>query len=335
MSIYRQSLVKTVARWQQEADRDQTDNFKYNDFLDDLLYQADMRFSDYKQYPEDGPFTYRLKKWIDNLYDDNEKKAMFRMLRWLVFVDNKQMQSLYRDAYRSKVVPWIENKMKKNDLLAIDYQHTLLRFLREYYFCSVTESFNVSFFKQVNSLGGLPKMDVLGEHKRIVRERIKEMIANKKKKGIVLFEDMVGTGNQAVSVLREIKKVSPTKWRILFVPLIIMNSGLKRLRDEKITGIEIEPVLVVKENACVQPEAQAEEPPEFKYSRSLVKKTAPKVVIKLHPYDDVPKDAFGYEKSGALVVTSHNTPNNTLPLIHHRAPFWYPLFRRVHHKKDE
>lgn len=335
MSIYRQSLEKTIEKWQQEANRDSTDNFKYEDFLDDLLFQADMRFSDYKQYPEDGPFAYRLKKWLDNIDDVAEKKIMFRMLRWLVFIDNKQMQSLYRDSYRSKVVPWIEKEMNRDDFLATDYHHKLLNLLRQYHFCSVTESFNVSFFKQVNSLGGLPKMDVLGEQKRIVHERIREVVASKKKKGLVIFEDMVGTGNQAAKVLREIVRVAPTKWRNLFIPLIIMHSGLQRLKDEKIKGFEIEPVLVIKETACIRPEVQQNEPSEFKYARSLVKRTAHKVITKLHQYDDVPKDAFGYEQSGALVVTSHNAPNNTLPLIHHRAPAWNPLFRRVHHKKDE
>jgi hypothetical protein len=51
--------------------------------------------------------------------------------------------------------------------------------------------------------------------------------------------------------------------------------------------------------------------------------------------DDPPTHAFGFERCGSLVVTFHNTPNNTLPLIHHKSDRWEPLFRRIHHAKED
>lgn len=336
MNSFRQELDQLVRKWQQEADRNDTDDFKYTDLLDDLLFQSDMRFGDYVQFDIDGPFPFRLKKWLDNIKDDQEQKALFRLLRWIIFIDDKQMQSLYRDAYRSKLIPWInENNLGQIDLLAPDYHRRLLGILRQYYFCSITESFNISFFKQVNSLIGLPKLEILGERKNVARKRIEELASNKKKKGLVIFEDMVGTGNQAVRVLKEISKAFNSSWKSLFIPLLVLPTGLRKLNNAKFERMKIHPVLVIPEPACLKENLQPGEPKEFKYVRSLVKKTAPRVIESFHEYDDVPVDEFGYEGSGALIVTSHNAPNNTLPLIHHRAPDWRPLFRRVHHLKDD
>ena len=336
MSSVRQELEKTVSNWQKQADRDDADQFKYRDHLDDLLFQADIRFRDYVQFDVDGPFPFRLKKWLDHVKENREQKALFRLLRWLIFIDHKQMQSLYRDAYRTKVVEWIsERYMSREDLLAADYHCRLLGMLRQFLFCSITESFNVSFFKQVNSLVGLPKLEILSERKNAARRRVEQWALNPKKQGLIVFEDMVGTGNQASKVLAEIAKVFPAKWRCLFIPLIVLPSGLKRLNNANIARLDIWPVLVVPEHACIQPRFRAGEADEFQYTRSLIKSTGPRVLERLHEHDDTPRHAFGYEGSGALVVTSHNTPNNTLPLIHHRAPDWAPLFRRVHHLKDD
>jgi hypothetical protein len=66
--------------------------------------------------------------------------------------------------------------------------------------------------------------------------------------------------------------------------------------------------------------------------RGIVKNTAQRVLKAEDEFDDPPTDPFGYEDSGELIVTCHNAPNNTLPLIHHKAPLWKPLFRRLHHK---
>jgi hypothetical protein len=333
MDMYRHELHQIVEKWQKDSDRNSTSQFAYKDLLDDLLYHADMRYKDYKQFQEDGPFIYRLKKWIDNFDDENDKKYGFQLLQWLIFIDDKQVQSLYRDAYRSKVVPWITYRtFKIHDFLAPDYQHKLIKLLRNYKLCSITESFNLPFFKQINSLVGLPKMEVIGENRNIIRQKVK-MWTKEKINGLIIFEDIVGTGKQALRVLREVIENCPKSWDNLFIPLIVLTDGASRMVNAKMKQIHIDPVLIIPATCCLKNLPETDEPTEFKGIRSIVKKYTSRVNESLHPYDDAPLDPFGYENSGSVIVTSHNTPNNTLPLIHHRAPDWLPLFRRVHHKK--
>ena len=153
MSSTRQALYKLIEKWQNAANKDDTEQFKYRALLDDLFDQIDMRFNDYVQFDIDGPFPYRLKKWLENLKDEHDQKTLFRSLNWLFFIDKKQMQSLYRDSFRSKIELWIiSNYLQTDDLFATDYYRKILGILRSLYFCSITESFSVSYFKQVNSL---------------------------------------------------------------------------------------------------------------------------------------------------------------------------------------
>ena len=106
------------------------------------------------------------------------------------------------------------------------------------------------------------------------------------------------------------------------------------LKDQSVSRFTISPILEVSSGTCLGDGESAVEPPEFAAIRALVKATASRVLAPFDADDDPPKDAFGYKSSGAMLVTCHNCPNNTLPMIHHRAPKWNPLFRRIHHSKD-
>lgn len=205
--------------------------------------------------------------------------------------------------------------------------------MNQYLLLSITESFGFSDFLHINDLHGLSKPFILGEKKEKVEDILP--VPNSRRKGFIILEDFVGTGDQASGVLAEVRRHTPSEWRIIFVPLIILEQGLTTLANgHELADITIEPVLIIPNTACVREMPATEEPPEFKHIRALVKLTAKNVLERLGSHDDPPKDPFGYKGSGALVVTCHNTPNNTLPLIHHRAPDWNPLFRRVHHSKD-
>lgn len=331
----RQELLSMVRRWQEQANHDEADPFKYTAMLYDLLRQADVRFSDYEQFAlYEGPFCVRLLNWLKNVRSEDQRKCLFRLTRYLTFVDETQIKSLHRDAFRRVVLPWLtRDEFTRDDFLSPLLNERVVAELKKYHICSVTESFNVALFKQVNSLQGIPKMDILGEKLPRVRHNLAALVSDSSKKGIIILEDMVGTGKQAGSVLSEVQKQIPDAWRCLFVPLIIQDLGLRKLRRKRLPQFEICAVLDIAANRCIRDEPVDGEPSEFPEFRGLIKRTAARVTERFNEYDDPPKDPFGYEGSGALLVTSHNVPNNTLPLIHHRAPDWVPLFRRVHHAK--
>lgn len=328
------SLYELVREWEREASQDSTDVYPYTGTLNEILYQAEVRFASYVQFRNtEGEFSVRLMNWLNNVQSSKQKKALFKTLRWLLFIDHSQMLSLCKDAYRRIIIPWIsDNTLSAEDMLSSDYEAKLISLMRQYSLFSITESFYFSDFLNVNDLIGLPKPTIFGEDEK----HVKHLLPSRESsiRGLIIFEDIVGTGKQASTIVTEVRRHIPHEWRVLFVPLIMLEEGLKNLTSSTLTSTTtVAPVLVVPESACIKEKPAKEEPPEFSYIRALVKHTAKRVLDPSDTHDDPPSDPFGYKGCGALIVTHRNTPNNTLPLIHHRAPTWNPLFRRMHHKK--
>ena len=326
-------LYKLADKWEKEGQEEQKEYYPFKNILDEIFHHSNLRFKDYIQYQRDGEFPARLKKWIDNIDEIPQKKILFKILSNIIFIDQSQMISLHHDSYRRIIVPWISrNVLSTRDLLSEVYEAKILALLRRYSFFSITESFDFPKFVHANNLSGLPKHIVLGEDESNIK--IKLLSKNSSTKGLIVFEDCVGTGKQATRVLTKLTRHIPPELPVLFVPLIVLEDGLKFLTQEfKSNNIVIKSPLVISEEFCIKPTARRGEPKEFKSIRALVKKTSRRVLRKNGPHDDPPKDPFGYNGSGALLITCHNSPNNTLPLIHHESPTWKPLFRRIHHLK--
>jgi hypothetical protein len=322
------SLRKMVRAWDNKT-RDESE-IRYAVVLEDLLYHGEVRFGDYVQFSSEGDFTFRLYKWLENVPTMDAKKTLLWLASRLLFVDREQMLSLHRDAYRCKIVPWLTTSFSIGDLLARDYEQRVRAVFREHALASVTESLGWDNFLHVNDLAGLPKPLILGERSEDFGAVLKPLTA---KQGLIVMEDFVGTGKQAAKVLTKLRAAVPSEWRVLFVPLILLERGVSRLRS--VAGVELAPVLVVPEKACISKTPHGDESREASSVRALVMQTASTVTEPLDDsFDDPPTDEFGYGGCGALIVTAHNAPNNTLPLIHHRSPRWNPLFRRLHHSKD-
>lgn len=330
----RKELYELIGNLAKETEVCSQGDNPFRRILDEVLFHADLRFGDYTQYQSaEGEFPVRLKKWIDNVSNDNGKKILFQLLDRILFIDNLQMQSLYRDAYRRIIVPWIsQGNLSAEDMLSAAYESSVRSLLRQYQFFSITESFVFRNLIHDNSLHGLRDPIILGENKKVAKAAL-DTALSRSCKGLIGFEDFVGTGDQAFRILSLVRKKISSQWRVLFVPLIILERDLAALnKNLDSINIEIKPVLVVPVLACLQEKSLPGEPPEFTQIRTLIDLTAKRVLLPLDRIlDDPPQDPYGYKGSGATVVTCHNTPNNTLPLIHHRAPKWSPLFRRVHH----
>ncbi len=333
----REELRQLAFSWESRARFDSRDLVPYMNMTDEILFHADTRFYEYIQYHrQEGEFPVRLKKWLDNVRTEREKKTLLSIIPFVLFIDRNQMLALCQDAFNRIIVPWIsEGSISRQDMLSTDYELKVRMLLKKYPLYSITESFNFPDFINVNNLSGLRKPRILGEDGsriEISLPRFDEEI-----RGLIVFEDFVGTGQQSKKVLDKVVGIIPKSWRIIFVPLIIMKKGLNAFLTKKTTlgsSIEIRPVLVIPELDCIKERPVKKEPREFKTMRALIKSTQNTVLKPLDQLDDPPNNAFGYRGSGALIITSHNTPNNTIPLIHHRSPEWSPLFRRVHHSKD-
>src|SRR6266545_4734678 len=108
MSEARKLLYELCGKWDDIARTGPSDPNQYRRYLDEILFQADLRFGDYLQFREThGEFPVRFFQWLSNTDPTNHKKALFKLLTYLVFIDRSQSLSLCRDAYRRIIIPWL------------------------------------------------------------------------------------------------------------------------------------------------------------------------------------------------------------------------------------
>ena len=331
-------IHEMVRTWERDDAEKGEEPYPYDRVVREALFHGDMRYDECEHFRGDGEFPTRLLRWLSNAADERHRRALTRLLPLLLFVDERQMASLHKDVYRRVIVPWVweQEQLTAEDLLSPDYDASILASLTQRYrLFYVTESFRITDFYNANGLVGVPKATMLGEDPVEAAKRV----AAVKKPGIdraIVFEDFVGSGKQAGAVLREVARATPEFHHLLFAPLIALEAGIDSVfrglsRQDPLSRFDVVPGLVIPRGRCLAEAGEVGEPKDFPILRTLVRQTATRVLEADGALDDPPKDAFGYGGCGALVVTFHNVPNNTLPLVHHRAPDWQPLFRRVHH----
>lgn len=147
-----------------------------------------------------------------------------------------------------------------------------------------------------------------------------------RKKAIIFFDDIIGSGNQAVRFAEQ--HLHDIKIDKYYVALMAFEKGLENVRNngcfKKVIVHEIisEELRAFSLNSQVFPDADI---------RVRIKRLCEKYGILLYP-----KHPLGYDDSQALIVFPHNTPNNTLPIIwasdkNEKEPgyVWYPIWERM------
>jgi len=305
------------------------------EIINQALFHAEVRFDrDYKQFREEGLFATRLELWLRNVTERRYHEAMLALLARLQFVDAKQIEALYRAAFRRVIRRRILDRyFKAGDELAGAIDESVRMKLASCLMFSVTESFDFPLFLRVNSLPGLRRPQQLGENGVHVGRITPTALA--RCTSVFVLEDFVGTGKQAGKALAKLVGKLPKGKEVVFTPLLILETGLRALRSMRsLHRVQIEPVCVIHDDACVREDGAGQQGAAPAMIRSLVHATEDIVLQRYDATDDPPDNAYGYQGCGALLVTAHNAPNNTIALVHHRAPQWSPLFRRLHHSKD-
>jgi hypothetical protein len=320
--------------WEENARLESRDHHSYQSLVQELLFQSDLRYGDYLPHTSDGEFPVRLKKWLSNLSDDRQQQAALRLLRLLVFIDRRQVAAISRDILRRHLVPLLLGpNVTPAQLLDPGFDDEIQQSLSSYCLLSITDSFNWETFIHGNSLSGLPKPRILGERTSAIQHILPEAAAPIR--GLLVFEDFVGTGKQAGRILQTVATAAPNGWELFFLPFVILESGQQYLvATPALSRWTVLPGLIINTGDCLLPGPRPSDSEDHAVLRTLIRTTAKRVLEPLDRKDDAPTDALGYRSSGSMAVLHHNTPNNTLPMIHHKAPDWQPLFRRVHHSKD-
>jgi hypothetical protein len=295
----------------------------------------------------DGDFQQRLVKWLDNVATDAEKTTLFRLLPHLFYVGPVEFEELYRCAYQGPIARWLIYA-ENIDVCAPDARDKLENAVKKTWFCPVSDSFRINAFFHINNLtaGFSLRPDWRSMQKLGDLYKLKEYCKTKGITRLVLLEDFVGGGSQAVEAVRFAATHIPNL-QVLFVPLIICPDGASLLRSTanelcttRADSLKYEAVMELPPKGFfTDNQSPFEQNPSFTRDlRSLVNSTYPKVSGGLSPSpQSKPYHPFGFPyhaPTGGLVVMYSNTPDNTLPIVHWRpnGNTWNPIFPR--HSRD-
>lgn len=313
----------------------------YSDIAGFLRYLEKIKYSKYEvtkhsHYPYN--FFDRLAAWLKNHEHDEKKRRLLLELAYkVIFLCPEDMISLYRQAYIGVITRWVMNKSSIK-FSTNNWEFTLKDELNNNtWYCPITDSMKISTFYHINGISGQNFRPAFRELKKFKCDlnELNGYCSKNSLSRIVLLEDFVGTGTQSMPVVKwALKSLSIP---ILFCPLIISNEAMTYFRElEKMfTNLTVTPVVVMDSDFFVYDKDS--ESSMFNQeicnlsndSHSLLETGQDPTKSENHELRHL---GFWNKESrqlGALLVMYTNTPNNSLPIIHHQSDKWNPLFPRV------
>lgn len=327
-----QELQDKAMRWSSEFEPE----LDYNELLDHIEFLARRRFFEYlpSVAPGSDQFIERLAAWLDNASEsETDQKILLRTVPEIAFVGSLDFAGLYRAAFQGAVTRWLigETKVTLEDQ---NLGSELREAIATTWFCAITDSMTISSFCHTNALQSQStRPDWLSLSELGALDRIRAHMDSNGLKRIILLEDFVGSGHQMRQALQFVMQV-PGAPSVLAVPLLCCSRGVaegSKLARESDGQLAFEAVLTFDAEDTVLLPSEDIQAQLFPLLVELANRRFLQVSGGIEPDSHTPPyGPLGFMKSGALVVTHTNTPNNTLPLVHHRpdSRSWSPLFPR-------
>ncbi len=320
---------------------------KYSFILNQIEHYAARDWKVYlpSEYSEFNPnYLERLARWVGNLSSDVDQQLLLEYAAFISFFGHDDFSALYRTAFNGEILRWIAQQVGATfDPGGPDEFAQIVRYQADHktWFCPVTDSMDINEFCKVNHLQGVghrpafaplqtlaeeagnPNVEIMENLKHYMARPNPEHATELER--LVLLEDIVGSSTQCIKALRW--AVQGLGKHVLFVPLILCPNGVQALRDEekKWNGrLAVRPVVQLHRRDLLGPERQSHAGfPRAEAMEDLARRCSAGVLARLDP--------FGYKKTGCSIATFANTPDNTLPVVHHkpRNGGWEPLFPRV------
>jgi hypothetical protein len=316
---------------------------EFSAIYDELNYHAS---HDWKVYlPADHPdyntsYMERLAVWIGNVSDRQDQQLLLRYARLISFFSHADFRALYHAALNREVSRWVAEEIKATlvgqDLVHFNAQ-VFGQVLRQTWYCPVTDSLDINEFYKVNNIAGAghrPAFRTLymlaqkaGKPNSQLSENILHYMEHHQPslERLVLLEDLVGSGSQSINAVSW--AAASLGKPVLFVPLIMCPKAAEPLREAEMRSsgmLTVRPIIELINADIVGPErakgtgwriADALEDFAERQKTSVLKNLSP----------------FGFDDTGCSLATFSNTPDNTLPIVHHKPHTggWNPLFPRI------
>jgi len=315
-----------------------SDDISYIELMRQLEFFGDKFFCRFipALFPPHNPdFKERLRNWLTNEgLTPEDQRTLFEFALRLAFFSFEDFVQLYRSAFTGPIARWIIDELRLS-LVDKNFDSRLEEERRRHtWYCPITDSMVISEFYHANGITGIdqrPAFRALKEFGDAVD--LKRYMSSRNLTRLVLLEDFVGTGTQTNNTINWAASVLTCP--ILVVPLVICPDGLEALLNLTNTyagRVRVEPVLRLDEQTFVKAHGGVSDPLLAK-----IEQLAVSVHPKVMGSPDKTYGPFGFslptdKNKGATVVLFSNTPDNTLPLVHHHAQKpskWQALFPRV------
>jgi hypothetical protein len=131
---------------------------------------------------------------------------------------------------------------------------------------------------------------------------------------IVFVDDFSGTGNQVVRTWPTLQELIASEARCFLILTAATSKAVKRISKDT----ELKPIVYHELNAK-----------DDVFDKTCTHfDTGEKGVIEFYCKKASRRDPRGYGKCGILLVLSHKTPNNSIPILHANSSRWKGLFPR-------
>ncbi|MCB5206703.1 phosphoribosyltransferase-like protein [Methylovorus mays] len=290
-----------------------------------------------------------MNAWANNFtgdvfaQDEEQLYALFMLTRFMYFskrLIREMLRVLYEDHFRSPLI----QRIRRNNKDTKDIQLLNGLFEKE---LATTRFVGVGnpaesgahllyFFRQVNYLSKSLFVDIGAAFTPVLNPISNEIEMVARDQSItryVFFDDLVGSGDQVElylkTTLAQIRK-SNKKLELRFMSLFSTSKGFSKLSDTDMFGERVSCLFELDSTY----KAFGNDSRYFKHSPSWFNQNELEQICSSYGRKIYPRSPLGHRSNQLLLGFSHNTPDNTLPVLWaegHVTP-WNPVCVRFEKK---